>query len=80
MKYVSPLTGDEITGPDDIVKNDPSPRVRHRAHCILLSAEGYKINEIADIFKADRRTVSSRIDAWEKSGFGGLAAWRRQPA
>ena len=73
MKYVSPLTGDEITRLDDIVKNDPSPRVRHRAHCILLSAEGYKINEIADIFKVDRRTVSSWIDAWEKSGFGGLA-------
>jgi len=34
MKYVSPLTGDEITGLDDIVKNDPSPRVRHRTHCI----------------------------------------------
>lgn len=73
MKYVSPLTEDEIITLNDIVKNGSTPRVRHRAHCVLLSAEGYKINEIANIFKADRRTVSSWIDAWEESGFEGLA-------
>jgi hypothetical protein len=50
MKYVSPLTGDEIIRLNGIVKDDPSPRVRHRAHYILLSAKGYKIDEIADIF------------------------------
>ncbi len=72
MKYVSPLTENEISRLNDIMKDGQSSRVRHRAHYILLSAEGYQINEIADIFKVDRRTVSSLIDDWEKSGFDGL--------
>ena len=50
MKYVSPLTDGEISVLNDIRKNDPCPRVRDRAHCILLSGRGYKIDEIADIF------------------------------
>ncbi len=72
MKYVSPLTENEISRLNDIMKDGPCSRVRHRAHYILLSAEGYEINEIADIYKVDRRTVSSQIDDWEKSGFDGL--------
>ena len=72
MKYVSPLTEDETVRLNDIVKNGWCSRGRHRAHYILLSADGYTIDETADIFKTDRRTVSSRIDAWVESGFDGL--------
>jgi transposase len=72
MKYISHLTGDEVLRLNAVVKSGQCSRVRHRAHCILLSAKGYKIDEIADIFGADRRTVSAWIDAWEKSGFDGL--------
>lgn len=72
MKYVSPLSSDEIARLKGIRKNALSSRVRDRAHCILLSARGYGIKEIADIFGTDRRTVSSWTDRWEKSCFAGL--------
>ncbi len=72
MKYVSPLTENEINGLENIRKNDPSPQVRDRAHYILLSDDGYKIDDIAGIFRVDRRTVSSWIDSWENSSFEGL--------
>lgn len=44
-----------------------------RCHCILLSARGYSIKEIADIFQVYRDTVSSWIDRWEESGIDGLS-------
>lgn len=72
MKYVSPLTENQIRQLGSIIKNDSSFRARVRAHAVLLSNRGYKMNEIADIFQADRDTVSSWIDLWEQSGFGGL--------
>jgi len=43
-----------------------------RAHSILLSARGYTIEEIADIYNVYRDTVSSWFDRWEQSGFKGL--------
>lgn len=72
MKYVSPLTEDEMRELEELRKSGLTPRIRDRAHCVLLSAKGYKIDRIADIFGADRRTVSSWIDSWEESGFHGL--------
>ena len=39
----------------------------------MLSARGYTIEEIADIFKVNRDTVSSWIDRWEKCGISGLS-------
>ncbi len=44
--------------------NDPSSRVRMRAHCILLSNKSYTIKEITNIHGLHRDTVSSLIDSW----------------
>ncbi|MDM8544438.1 hypothetical protein QUF90_25460 [Desulfococcaceae bacterium HSG9] len=77
MKYVSPLTEDETVRLNDIVKNGPCSRGRHRAHYILLSSDGYTINETADIFKVERRAVSSRIDAWTEFSFDGQPSERQ---
>jgi transposase len=55
------------------MEKSPSARARKRAHSILLSASGYTIEEIADIYMiAKRHTVSSWIDAWEERHFDGL--------
>jgi transposase len=52
---------------------DSSARARKRAHSILLSASGYTIEEIVDIYMiAKRDTVSSWIDAWEERQFDGV--------
>jgi len=48
-------------------------RVRNRAQAILLSADGYSVNAIADITRVDRDTVSIWIKNWEASGIAGLA-------
>ena len=73
MKYVSPLTTSQRVRLQAVMDKSPSARARKRAHSILLSASGYTIEEIADIYMvAKRDTVSSWIDAWEERQFDGL--------
>jgi transposase len=71
-KFVSDLTSEEITELFELKVNGHNDRVRTRAHAIILSAKGYEINEIADIFLVKRDTVSSWIDNWQKNGIEGL--------
>jgi len=54
------------------MNNDPSSRVRMRAHCLLLSNKKYTIEEITNIHGLHRDTVSSLIDSWHKFGLEGL--------
>ena len=44
-----------------------------RAHAILLSAKGYRLDQLADIFEADRDTVSRWLDDWLTCGLEGLS-------
>lgn len=73
MKYVSSLTEGQIEKLEDIMRNNPSYKVRIRAHSILLSARGFTINDIAKIYQVDRDSVSSWIASWEQSGFKNLS-------
>jgi transposase len=50
-----------------------TPRIRHRAHAIILSDSGKSVNEIAEIFATTRDTVCSWLARWEGSGPRGLA-------
>ena len=54
------------------MRNHSSHRTRTRAHAILLSARGYSINQIADIFAVDRESVTAWLARWEESGTDGL--------
>jgi transposase len=38
----------------------------------LLSAKGYSLDQVADIFEADRDTVSHWLDDWQAQGLEGL--------
>jgi len=67
-KFVSDLTSEEITELFELKVNGHNDRVRTIAHAIILSAKGYEINKIADIFLVKRDTVSSWIDNWQKNG------------
>ena len=71
-KFVSELTEEEIEELKRILKEGETPRVRMRAHIILMSNKKFSIDDIANIYDADRDTVSSWITAWEDSGFEGL--------
>jgi transposase len=57
-----------------------TPRIRHRAHAILLSDSGKSVNEIAEIFETTRVTVCSWLARWEESGPEGLADGARSGA
>lgn len=73
MKTVSPITDDTIIETLRTAKrSDPRPYVRERAHAILLSAKGYSLSKIGDIFEVQYQTVSRWIDDWERSGIQGL--------
>ena len=72
MKYISSLTNEELETLEKAYKNDPSARVRMRAHAVLLSARGFSINEMVRIFNVQRDTVSCWLNAWETSGLAGL--------
>jgi transposase len=73
MKYVTPISEKDRKNLEELMKSSESGRVRTRAHAILLSSKGLRINEIANIFDADRDAVSSWIDSWEELSFDGLA-------
>lgn len=72
MKFVSPMTEDEVITLHQMYKNAPIHRLRQRAHMLMLSNKGYKLNEIATLFDLDRDTVSLTLDAWEADGLAGL--------
>ena len=71
-KYVRPLTKEQEEKLKELMRIDPSSRIRMRAHSILLSNRGYSIDETAKIYEIDRDTVSIWITSWEESKFDGL--------
>ena len=49
-----------------------SHRVRRRAHAVLLSVQGYTLDQIADILRVDRDAASRTPDRWEEGGVAAL--------
>jgi transposase len=72
MKYVRKLTDHELETLECARKNHIKPRVRSRAHVIILSHNRRQIKDIADICGISRYTVSAIIDNWEETGLSGL--------
>ncbi len=62
-----------MSEPEALHENGDKHKARIRAHSILLSARGYTIEEIADIYDVHRDTVSSWSDRWDQSGIKGLS-------
>lgn len=72
MRFVQPLSESDKEQLETTVREGKVYRVRRRAHTILLSAEGFTIDEIARIYQTDRDTVSSTLNRWEKRELAGL--------
>ena len=73
MKFVTPLNEATRKQLWAIAESDPSARRRRRAHAVLLSAKGYRLDAIADIFERDRDSVSAWLTRWEERAFDGLS-------
>ena len=71
-KFVFELTEEEITNLNKLVKESNKPGIRQHAQIILLSNQGYCIDEISKISKLRRNAVSSVLDKWKLEGFNGL--------
>ncbi len=72
MKFVKKLDNKTKAILTDLMRSSPSFKVRKRAHAILLSAKGYKIEELSTIFEVDRDTISEWLNRWDTKGVEGL--------
>jgi transposase len=71
-KFITDLSADQINQLIENHQNHPGFRVRNRSHAVLLSHQGYSIDEIARICRVDRDTVSHWLDLWQEKKFTGL--------
>ena len=72
MRFVAPLDPQTKTQLHNLMKNHPVGQVRHRAHAILLSDQGFQIKELAEIFFVDRETITNWLNRFRDEGLEGL--------
>ena len=56
----------------ELHKNHPKHRTRVRGHMLLLSDDGFQIDEIARIHQIGRDAIRQAYDRWEQKGVVGL--------
>lgn len=70
---LSELTPEAIRELDRVYRTTRDPRLRTRAHMILLAAEkGFTAAEIAEIVRSDAQTVRRWIKRYQEQGLKGL--------
>lgn len=72
MRFVKDLCWPQIKLLHRIHRESKRHHVRQRAHCILLSYQGYQVNELAKIFGRTQRTIYTWLNQWEARHFAGL--------
>jgi transposase len=72
MKKIHALTEEEKRTLEQGYLNSPKAHFRNRCHSILLSIEGYKVSEIALLYKVRTRTIYTWFNRWESNGISGL--------
>src|ERR671911_222223 len=72
MRFIQGLSDETTHLLQRIYQNSTHHRVRQRAHCVLLSFQGYTPKELAHIFHVDRITIYNWFDAWDRRRFCGL--------
>jgi len=70
MRYIAALKEEEEVELRRLHRQAPTHRQRQRAHALLLSARGYCVEELADIFESDRDAVARWLDHWERRSSG----------
>ena len=53
-------------------KNGTAQAFRQRCHCLLLSAEGYAVKELALIFQVGEMCIYGWLKRWETGGITGV--------
>jgi len=77
LKHIKYLSDEEKATLEEMRRHHPAYRVRNRAHALLLSAKGYGIIQLGDIFEVRRNTISAWLCGWETQGIAGILDERR---
>ena len=72
MRYIK-LRADEKEELKRLKNQSFDKMTQRRSHCLILSSEGRKIVDLADIFSVSRRTIERWFDAWDSDKFNSLS-------
>lgn len=72
MRYISTLSDTDRSALEAVYRSGAAHSERQRAQAILLSARGFTIDQLAELFEADRDTIRRWLDRWEALGLPGL--------
>ena len=72
MRFIRGLSVETISMLKRIYHQSQHFEVRRRAHCILLSFEGFTTTELMKVFKVSRITIYHWFSAWEEARLVGL--------
>ena len=72
MLYISTLPDEEKQTLEAGHQNGNKPYFRNRCQCILLSANGFGVKELATIYHTRTRTIYEWLHRYEQDGFLGL--------
>ena len=70
MRFVPVLSEKEGAELRRLYREGATHRLRQRAHAILLSGRGWRVDALAELFESDRDTVSRWLDHWEQRSPG----------
>lgn len=70
-KFIQLIKAEKITLQEGM-KNGKAHLFRERCHCLLLSAEGYEVKDLAEVFRVSQITIYSWFKRWERGGIVGL--------
>jgi transposase len=72
MRFIQGLSSETTSLLKRIYKQSKHSPVRQRAHCILLSSEGFAIGTLMEILGVSRETIYNWLNAWQAHHFVGL--------
>lgn len=72
MRKIEALQAEEKQTLEQGYKHSKKPHFRNRCHSLLLSEEGYKVSQIAKLYKVRTRTIYTWFNRWESHGIAGL--------
>lgn len=72
MKFITDLNPETIKMVERIYKQSKHHKVRQRAHCVLLSFQGFSLVQLMEIFQVSRKTMHNWIRAWSEKRLAGL--------
>jgi len=72
MRYITDLNKEIIEALEQIIKNEARYKSRYRAQAILLSNQRKTVNELAEIFGVEIRTIYRWFDRFKEEEIEGL--------